>query len=68
MHRLIGFLHGLIDTETTSNKFNETAQWSLMRDLEEFEWRIPSIWRDMIERAKVLLDHPSPDVRERIAK
>ena len=68
MHRVIEFLRTLINTKATSNVFNETAHWSLVRNLSQFQWRIPSIWRDIIEHAKLLLDHPSSSVRERIAK
>jgi hypothetical protein len=68
MHRVINFLRTLINTKATSNAFSETAHWSLIRNLNEFDWRIPSTWRDIIEHAKLLLDHSSPDVRNRIGK
>jgi hypothetical protein len=68
MHRIIDFLRTLLNTKITSNPFNEIAHWSLIRNLSEFQWRIPSIWRDIIEHAKESLDHPSLGVRERIAK
>jgi hypothetical protein len=68
MHRVIDFLRTLINTKATSNTFSETAHWSLIRNLNQFDWRIPSTWRDIIEHAKLLLDHSSPGVRERIAK
>ena len=68
MHRVIDFLRTLINTKTTSNTFNEVAHWSLIRNLREFQWRIPSIWCELIQHAKVLLDHPSSDVRKRIAR
>jgi hypothetical protein len=68
MHRVIDFILTLIKSETTSNTFNETSRWSLIRNLNEFKWRIPSIWCEVNEHAKGLLDHPSPGVRERIAK
>ena len=55
-------------TKPTSNTFNEAAHWSLIRNLNQFDWRIPSIWRDIIEHAKLLLDHSSSNVRERVAK
>ncbi len=68
MHRVIDFLRTLINTKATSNTFNETAHWSLIRNLNQFDWRIPSIWRDIIEHAKEFFDHSSPGVRERVAK
>ncbi len=67
MYRLIDFLRTLINTKATSNTFNEIAHWSLIRNLNEFGWRIPSIWCEINEHAKALLDHPYKDVRERIA-
>ena len=68
MYRVIDFLRTLISTKPTSNTFNEAAHWSLIQNLNEFDWRIPSIWHDIIEHSKLLLDHSSSDVRERIAK
>ncbi len=68
MYRVIDFIHTLINTKATSNTFNETAHWSLIRNLNGFQWRIPAIWCEINEHAKTLLDHPSPGVRERIAK
>jgi hypothetical protein len=46
----------------------EISRWSLIRNLSHFQWRIPSIWCDINEHAKVLLDHPSKDVRDHITK
>lgn len=68
MFRVIDFFRTLVHAETTSNPFNETAHWSLIRELENFQWRIPSVWCELIEHAKLHLDHPSVGVRERIAK
>ncbi len=67
MHRLIDFIRTLIHSKTTSNTFSEIARWTLIRNLNEFQWRIPSIWCDINEHCKILLDHPSSAVRERIA-
>jgi hypothetical protein len=67
MHRLIDFMRTLINIKTMSNTFSEISRWSLLRNLCEFEWRIPSIWCEVNEHAKLLLDHPSSGVRERIA-
>jgi hypothetical protein len=68
MYRLINFFCTLINTKATSNTFNEIAHWSLIRHLSEFGWRIPSIWREINEHARALLDHPYKEVRDRIAK
>ena len=67
MHRLIHFLCALIYNKTTLNTINEISCWSLIRNLSHFQWRIPSIWCDINEHAKVLLDHPSEDIRKSIA-
>jgi hypothetical protein len=68
MYRVIDFLRTLINNKTTTNAFNEAAHWSLIISLNRFNWRIPSIWREIIEHAKLLLDHSSSDVQARIAK
>jgi hypothetical protein len=68
MYRLIEFMRTLTKTNTTSNTFAEISRWYLLRNLCEFEWRIPSIWCEVNEQAKALLDHPSSGVRERIAE
>ena len=68
MYRLIDFFRTLINIKATSNAFNEIAHWSLIRNLSEFGWRIPSLLHEISEHAKVLLDHPYKDLREKIAK
>ncbi len=68
MYRLIHFLRTLTDNKTRSNTFNEISCWTLLENLHYFQWRIPSIWCDINEHAKTLLDHPRKEVRERIAK
>jgi hypothetical protein len=68
MHRLIQFFRTLINTTRTSDTFDEICRWSLIRNLRYFQWRIPSIWCDINEHAKLLLDHPAKSVREHIAK
>jgi hypothetical protein len=68
MHRIIDFLRTLLNSQITSNPFNEIAHWSLIRNLSEFQWRIPSIWHNIIEHVKESLDHSSAGVREHIAK
>ena len=50
-----------------SNTFNETSRWYLIRNLNNFQWRIPSIWCEINKHAKELLDHPSKSIREHIA-
>ncbi|CAF2692623.1 unnamed protein product [Rotaria sp. Silwood2] len=49
------------------NAFNEICRWTLIQNLNEFQWRIPSIWCEINDYAKVLLDHPYKNVREGIA-
>jgi len=68
MYRFIQFMRTLITTETMSNTFNEISRWTLMENLREFLWRIPSVWREINDNFKVLLDHSYKDVREGIAK
>lgn len=68
MYRVIGFILTLIDSKTTSNTFNEISRWSLIRNLSQFQWRIPSIWHQINVHVRTLLDHPSSGLRERIAK
>ncbi|CAF0841748.1 unnamed protein product [Rotaria sordida] len=67
MYRLVEFIRTLIDNQSSSNTFNETSRWSLIQTLRMFEWRIPSIWCDIYEHAKDLLDHSFKSVREHIA-
>ena len=57
----------LINTKTMLNTFNEMSRWTLIKNLSEFQWRIPSIWCDINNYAKSLLDHPYKDIRENIA-
>ncbi len=68
MHRLIHFIRAMINNNITSNTFNEISHWTLIRNLSSFQWRIPSIWCDINEHAKIFLDHPYKDVRDNIAK
>lgn len=68
MHRLVTFIHALVNNPRTSNTFNETSRWSLVQTLKMFQWRIPSIWTSINEHAIELLDHSFKLVRENIAK
>ena len=69
MSRLIDFLRMLItNKKTTINTFNEAAHWRLIASLNRFNWRIPSIRCEIIEHAKLSLDHSSSDVRKHVAK
>lgn len=68
MHQVIDFIRTLINSKTPTNTFNEAAHWSVTSSLNQFNWRIPSIWCEIIEHTKLLLDHSSSDVRSRIAK
>ncbi|CAF1592529.1 unnamed protein product, partial [Adineta steineri] len=67
MFRVIHFLCTLINAKSTSNTFNESARWCLIRNLDEFQWRIPSVWCEVYKHIAELLDHSSLSVRTRIA-
>ena len=67
MYRFIEFLRSLIQTKTPLNTFAEISRWSLLQNLQEFAWRIPSIWREINEQTKLLLDHSSSAVRQRVS-
>lgn len=67
MYRLIHFFHTLIDDRTTLSTTNEVSRWTLIHRLNHFNWRIPSIWREINEHARLLVDHVSDDVRYSIA-
>ncbi|CAF1134879.1 unnamed protein product [Rotaria sordida] len=67
IYRLIHFICTLINTKTMLNTFNEMSRWTLIENLREFQWRIPSVWCKINDYAKTLLDHPYKDVRESIA-
>lgn len=67
MYRIIDFLRTLIEHKPTSNTFNEAAHWSLVRNINQFDWRAPSVWNEIIEQAKLNLDHSATNVRDRIA-
>jgi hypothetical protein len=67
MNRLIDFFRSLIDNQTISNTFNETSRWYIIQSLRNFQWRIPSIWCEINQQAKELLDHSSKSVRECIS-
>jgi hypothetical protein len=67
MNRLIDFFRSLIDNQTISNTFNETSRWYIIQSLRNFQWRIPSIWCEINQQAKGLLDHSSKSVRECIS-
>ena len=68
MYRLVDFFHQLIDGQTTLTTTNEISRWALLHRLHHFNWRIPSLWQKINEYTKSLLDHPSDDVRHRIAR
>ncbi|CAM2708912.1 unnamed protein product [Rotaria socialis] len=67
MFQPINFISTLINCETVGNTFNEASRWYLVQSLGVLQWRIPSIWYLIYERAEELLDHPSKLMRERIA-
>ncbi|CAF3739250.1 unnamed protein product [Rotaria sp. Silwood1] len=67
IYRLIHFIRTLINTKTMLNTFNEISRWTLITNLNEFQWRIPSIWCEINDYAKEFLDHPYKNVRESIA-
>jgi hypothetical protein len=68
MHRPIEFLRSLINDQTILNTLNETSRLFIVKTLKCFQWRIPSIWCDINEHAKQLLDHSSKSVRDLIAQ
>lgn len=51
-----------------TNTFNETSLWDLVRNLRNFQWRIPSLWMDINQQAIELLDHSSQSVRSYISR
>ena len=57
-----------MNNQALGNTFLETSQWSLIHRLSNFEWRTPSLWVNISQYAKGLLDHPYKAIRERIAK
>ncbi|CAF4636892.1 unnamed protein product [Rotaria sp. Silwood1] len=67
MCRPIQFICTLINQQTSAYTFNEASRWYLVQCLRVFQWRIPSVWHLIHEKAKDLLDHPSKWIRERIA-
>ncbi|CAF4019942.1 unnamed protein product [Adineta steineri] len=67
MFRVIHFLCTLINAKSTLNTFNESARWCLIRNLDKFHWRIPSVWCEVYKHIAELLDHSSLSVRTRIA-
>ncbi|CAF3998522.1 unnamed protein product, partial [Adineta steineri] len=67
MFRVIHFLCTLINAKSTLNTFNESARWHLIRNLDKFHWRIPSVWCEVYKHIAELLDHSSLSVRIRIA-
>ncbi|CAF1230867.1 unnamed protein product [Adineta steineri] len=67
MFRVIHFLCTLVNAKSTLNTFNESARWHLIRNLDKFHWRIPSVWCEVYKHIAELLDHSSLSVRIRIA-
>ncbi|CAF0976267.1 unnamed protein product [Adineta steineri] len=63
MFRVIHFLCTLINAKSTLNTFNESARWCLIRNLDKFHWRIPSVWCEVYKHIAELLDHSSLSVR-----
>ncbi|CAF1329744.1 unnamed protein product [Adineta steineri] len=63
----INFIRRLTDNQPIINTFNEAFRWYLVQSLAVFQWRIPSVWCTIYERAKELLDHPSKLIRQMIA-
>jgi hypothetical protein len=51
-----------------TNTFNETSLWYLVQSLTNFQWRIPSLWLDINQQAKELLDHSSQSVRDCVSR
>lgn len=65
---LIDYLRALIHPLNSSNPFLEITAWSLIQKLSAFQWRIPTVWHDIVAQAKELLDHPSKIIREQIVR
>lgn len=65
---LIDYLRSLASPSIVSNPFLEITAWSLIQKLNAFQWRIPSVWREISAQAKELFDHPSKIIRERIVR
>ena len=61
-------IYQFIDFLRTFINKNDATHWSLLIYINRFGWRIPSMWHDVIESAKTLLDHSSPIVRTLVAK
>ncbi|CAF4573069.1 unnamed protein product [Rotaria sp. Silwood2] len=68
MYRLIDYICLLItNNHKTETTFNETSRWYLALKLNNFQWRIPSVWYMINDHAKELLDHPQKPIRQYIA-
>lgn len=67
MSRPIEYLRSLIVHKATGNTFLETCAWTLVQKLNNFEWRIPSVWMSIMDHVSNFLDHPYKAIRERIA-
>jgi hypothetical protein len=68
MHRLIEFIHTLINDQTIANTFLGTSRWFLVLKLTNFEWRVSAICCATNEQSKEMLHHPYKPVRDHIAK
>lgn len=65
---LIDYLRSMVAPSMVTNPFFEMTAWSLIQKLNAFQWRIPSVWHEINEHAKELLDHPSKPIRERVVR
>ncbi|CAF4233790.1 unnamed protein product [Adineta steineri] len=63
---MIDFIRSLINLKIPLNTFAEISRWSLLQNLDLFEWRIPSIWCEINEQTIRLIDHSSSDVQSRL--
>ncbi|CAF3782672.1 unnamed protein product [Rotaria sp. Silwood1] len=66
IHHLIHYFHQLINDRETGITSTETSRWYLIQCLEGLEWRIPSIWGEINEKGKELLDNSSSSIRKNL--
>ena len=64
---LIEFLPSLLQTITPLDTFVETSRCLLLQNLQELVWRVSSISSQISKQNKLLLDHSSSTVRQRLS-
>ncbi|CAF1496521.1 unnamed protein product [Adineta steineri] len=63
---MIDFIRSLINLKIPLNTFAEISRWSLLQNLDLFEWCIPSIWSEINKQTIRLIDHSSSDIQSRL--